>query len=107
MTVYARRIHDALRAQGLVPEVEDVHFLACSTDYRCRMTQAFGDDEDDPVELRRQLEEIREEYLSPDDVSDIRDEHKQEEKRWSEQLAKLDAEITELRGQAIAQGAAE
>jgi hypothetical protein len=40
---YPAEVHDALRSQGLVPPAEDVHFGACSTDYRVKMIQAFGD----------------------------------------------------------------
>jgi hypothetical protein len=40
---YPAEVHDALRSQGLVPQSEDVHFGACSTDYRVKMIQAFGD----------------------------------------------------------------
>lgn len=36
-------LHDALRAQGLVPPVEDVHFGACSTDYRQKLDAAEQD----------------------------------------------------------------
>ena len=33
-------LHDALREQGLVPPHEDVHFVACSTDYRQKINAA-------------------------------------------------------------------
>lgn len=57
------KIHDALRAQGLVPRVEDVHFLACSTDYRTKMRDALSEFED-TADLKHQLERLQEEFDS-------------------------------------------
>ncbi len=87
---YPAEVHDALRAQGLVPEAEDIHFDGCSTGYRTRMIQAFYD-EDSPSDLRADLAEQEEKTewgcLRADNA-----EHA---------LEKANADIADLRGEII------
>jgi len=52
-----QQIHDALRSQGLVPPAEDIHFTACSTDYRTKMREALSEF-DDIADLKRRIEEL-------------------------------------------------
>ncbi len=54
----AALVHDAIRSQGLVPGPEDVHFGACSTDYRTRLIRAFHDCDFDPEELQETREDL-------------------------------------------------
>jgi len=55
----ASALHDALRAEGLVPPEEDVHLLSCSNRWHGALqridAELFGDD--DPSQLREDLED--------------------------------------------------
>ena len=50
----ASTLHDALRAEGIVPEAEDVHLMACSNRWRhalMRASDAIQPEEVDELEL--------------------------------------------------------
>lgn len=95
MSDYAAEVHEALRLAGLVSESEDVHWLACSTDYRMKMIHAF--DGESPSELSAELAEVHRYWLSPDDTDDLKSEHAAEVASLLRQIDDLEKQLEQLR----------
>lgn len=86
VTLDASTLHDALRAEGLVPESEDVHLLACSNRWRHaieRIETALGFPDVD--ELQSEIDSLE------GDVEDA----KADAAGYSSQLEEVKAELSE------------
>ncbi len=94
------RLHEALAHEGLVPESERVHYLACSNDYRTRFREAFARSEIDDEDLKEQLASLQQDHdFEERRANRLQDELNDEESRsydLKQDVKRLEGEIGDL-----------